>query len=135
MSKSESESRQRWQGQEVSDYENLEVFVDSAETNTKSSVSIEHHKHRQQRHEKMRNKEKTNSQSFRGLSRSASVRSRACHTSLSVVRHPLLEEVGLALERDHVHEIEGVRRVVVLVSTESEQETVGDELDVLTHEF
>jgi hypothetical protein len=35
------------------------------------------------------------------------------------------------LQRDHVHEVEGVGRVVDLVVAESEEEPVGDELDVL----
>ena len=54
---------------------------------------------------------------------------------LDVVRHTLLEEVRLALERDHLHEVEGVRGVVVLLATEGDKKAVSDELDVLAHEF
>jgi hypothetical protein len=54
---------------------------------------------------------------------------------LGVVRDALLKEVGLALQRNHVHEIEGVRRVVNLVIAESDEEAVSDKLDVLAHEL
>lgn len=56
-------------------------------------------------------------------------------TSLLVVANTLLEEVGLASERDRLHEVEGVGGVVVLLVTESNQETVSHELDVLTHQL
>ena len=44
---------------------------------------------------------------------------RSIDSSLGVIRDTLLEEVGLALERDHIHKVEGVRHVVHLVVTES----------------
>ena len=53
---------------------------------------------------------------------------------LLVVADALLEEVGLALQRNHVHPLEGVLDVVLLGHTETEQETVGDEFDVLAHQ-
>ena len=52
-----------------------------------------------------------------------------------VIRHTLLKEVGLALERDHVHEVEGVGGIVDLLVTKSDEQTVGNKLDVLTHEL
>ena len=55
--------------------------------------------------------------------------------SLGVIRHTLFEEVGLALERDHVHEIEGVGDIVDLLIAKSNEQTVSDKLDVLTHEL
>jgi hypothetical protein len=54
---------------------------------------------------------------------------------LSVGRHPLLEEVGLLLEGAHVHEVEGVGRVVDLVVAESNEKAVSDKLDVLVMSF
>lgn len=59
---------------------------------------------------------------------------RGIDTSLGVVRYSLLEEVGLALKRDHIHEVEGVGNVVDLGATEGDQETISDELDVLVHQ-
>jgi hypothetical protein len=55
-------------------------------------------------------------------------------TGLLVVTDALLKEVGLASQRNVLHEVEGVGRVVVLGVAESQEQTVGDELNVLTHE-
>ena len=57
------------------------------------------------------------------------------NASLGVIRHTLLEEVGLALKRDHVHEVEGVGSIVNLLIAKSNEQTVGNELDVLAHEL
>lgn len=56
-------------------------------------------------------------------------------TGLLVVTDTLLEEVGLASERDVVHEVEGVGGVVVFLVSKRHQQTVGNELDVLAHEL
>lgn len=56
-------------------------------------------------------------------------------TSFGVIGHTLLEEVGLALERDHVHEVEGVGGVINLLVTKSNKQTISDKLDVLAHEL
>jgi len=56
-------------------------------------------------------------------------------TSLLVVTNTLLEEVGLASQGDGLHEVEGVRGIVVLLVAEGDQQTVGDELDVLAHQL
>lgn len=56
-------------------------------------------------------------------------------TGLLVVTDTLLEEVGLASQGDGLHEVEGVGSVVVFLVTERDQETVGDELDVLAHQL
>jgi len=55
-------------------------------------------------------------------------------TSLLVITHTLLEEVGLARERDVLHEVEGVGGVVDLGVAKSQQQAVSDKLDVLAHE-
>jgi hypothetical protein len=55
-------------------------------------------------------------------------------TGLGVIRHPLLEEVSLALKRNHVHEVKGVGDIVVLLVAESDEKTVSNELDVLAHQ-
>jgi len=60
---------------------------------------------------------------------------RGVDSSLGVIRHTLLEEVGLALERNHIHEVEGVRHIIYLVVAEGHKESVGDEFDVLAHEL
>ena len=56
-------------------------------------------------------------------------------TGLGVLSHTLLEEVGLALEADHLHPLEGVGGVVVTGTSELGKETVGAELDVVAHEL
>lgn len=56
-------------------------------------------------------------------------------TGLLVVTNTLLEEVGFASQGDGLHEIEGVGRVVVLLVTESDQQAISDELNVLAHEL
>jgi hypothetical protein len=53
---------------------------------------------------------------------------------LLVVADALLEEVGLALQRDELHPVEGVGGVVHLPAPERHEQAVGDELDVLAHE-
>jgi len=55
-------------------------------------------------------------------------------TGLCIIANPLLEEVGLALEGDHVHEIEGVGDVVHLGVAECDKEPIRNELDVLIHQ-
>jgi hypothetical protein len=55
-------------------------------------------------------------------------------TGLLVIADTLLEEVGLASQRDVLHEVEGVGGVVHLGVAERQQQTVSDELDVLAHE-
>jgi hypothetical protein len=55
-------------------------------------------------------------------------------TSLLVVANTLLEEVGLASQRDVLHEVEGVGGVVHLGVAERQKQTVSDELNVLAHE-
>lgn len=52
-----------------------------------------------------------------------------------IIRNPLLEKVGLSLQRDHVHEVKGVRLVVVLLVTQCDEETISDELDILAHQI
>jgi len=56
-------------------------------------------------------------------------------TGLLVVTNTLLEEVGLAGQRDVVHEVEWVGHVVVLLVAKSHEKSVSDELDVLAHEL
>ena len=56
-------------------------------------------------------------------------------SGLGVLSHPLLEEVGLALEGDHLHPLEGVGGPVVLRAVQLGEEPVGAELDVLPHEL
>lgn len=56
------------------------------------------------------------------------------HAGLAVLPDALLKEVGLALQRDHLHPVERVRRVVLLLAAELHQQPVGAELDVLPHQ-
>ena len=53
---------------------------------------------------------------------------------LLVVAHPLLEEVGLSVQGDVLHEVEGVLDVVDLRAAQLDKESVGNELDVDAHE-
>lgn len=60
---------------------------------------------------------------------------RARHdTSLLVIANSFLEEIGLASQRDGFHEVKWVGRVVELLVSESQQESICHELDVLLHE-
>ena len=80
---------------------------------------------------------KCNSQSL-GALRLFSIkrgRSRVVDACLGVFRHALLKEVGLALKRNHVHEVEGIGSIVDLLIAKSNEQTVGNELDVLAHEL
>ena len=54
---------------------------------------------------------------------------------LGVLSDTLLEEVGLALEADHLHPLEGVGGVVVTGTSELGKETIGAELNVVAHEL
>jgi len=56
------------------------------------------------------------------------------HAVLLVLPDPLLEKVGLALQRQHLHPVERVGGLVVLVRAQRDEEAVGDELDVLGHQ-
>jgi len=60
---------------------------------------------------------------------------RGVDSRLGIIGYTLLEKVGLALERDHIHKVEGIRHGVHLVVAESHEEPVSDELDVLAHEL
>lgn len=54
---------------------------------------------------------------------------------LGVVRHPLLEKVGFALQRNHVHKVKGILGIIHLGVAERYQQAIGNELDVSTHEL
>src|ERR1700734_2433462 len=61
-------------------------------------------------------------------------RTRMGDVGLRIVRYALLEEVGLALQRDHVHEVEGVGDVVYFVIAERDKQAIGNKLDILAHQ-
>ena len=56
------------------------------------------------------------------------------NAGLLVFGHTLFEEVRLALHGDHLHPWEWVDDIVDFTCTKCDQETVGNELDVLLHE-
>ena len=58
----------------------------------------------------------------------------AVQVKLLVFSDALLEEVGLALQGDHLHPIEGVGRVEDLAVSQGRQQAICDELDVLGHQ-
>ena len=60
---------------------------------------------------------------------------RIINIGLGVVRHPLLEKVGLALQRNHVHKVKRILGIVHLGVSERYQQAVSNELDVLVHEL
>ena len=49
---------------------------------------------------------------------------------LLVVADALLEEVGLPLQADVLHEVEGILRVVVILAAQFAQQSVRNEFDV-----
>ena len=51
-----------------------------------------------------------------------------------VVSDALLEEIGLAGQRDRLHEVERVGRIIVFGVPEREQQPIGNEFDILLHE-
>ena len=51
-----------------------------------------------------------------------------------VIAHSFLEEVGLARERDALHEVERVGHVVEFGIAEGDEESIGDEFNVLLHQ-
>lgn len=57
------------------------------------------------------------------------------HASLLIFADLLLEEIRFALERDELHEREGIFGVVDLVDSKLIQQAIGDELDVLGHQL
>lgn len=56
------------------------------------------------------------------------------HARLLVVADTLLEEVRLTREGNVLHEVKGVGGIVHLAVAESQEQAVGDELNVLAHE-
>jgi hypothetical protein len=56
------------------------------------------------------------------------------NTGFLVIGHTLLKEVGLAAKRNVLHKVEGVSGLVDLLVTESDKQSVSDELNVLLHE-
>ena len=56
------------------------------------------------------------------------------NAGFGIIRNPLLEKVCLALQRDHIHEVEGVRLVIILLVTQCNKEAISDKLDVLAHQ-
>ena len=57
----------------------------------------------------------------------------AGHSTLGIFSNALLEEVGLALQRDECHPREGVVSFVDLGLAELDKETIGTEFDILCH--
>jgi len=55
--------------------------------------------------------------------------------SLLVIADSLFEEVGFALERDHVHPLERILHVVDLGDAKSKEQSISNELNVLGHQF
>eukprot|EP00307_Rebecca_sp_RCC1486_P014257 CAMPEP_0119431860 /NCGR_PEP_ID=MMETSP1335-20130426/46700_1 /TAXON_ID=259385 /ORGANISM="Chrysoculter rhomboideus, Strain RCC1486" /LENGTH=145 /DNA_ID=CAMNT_0007457667 /DNA_START=149 /DNA_END=586 /DNA_ORIENTATION=+ len=56
-------------------------------------------------------------------------------TCLLVLADTLLEEVRLALQRDHLHPVEGVGRVPQLGVAQCDEQAVRAELNVLRHQL
>lgn len=55
-------------------------------------------------------------------------------TSLLVLADTLLEEVGLAAQRNVLHKVKGVGGLVDLLVSESDKQTIGNKLNVLLHQ-
>lgn len=56
------------------------------------------------------------------------------HPRLLIIADALLEEIGLAGQRNGLHKVERVRRLIVFLVPEREEQPIGHELDVLLHE-
>lgn len=56
-------------------------------------------------------------------------------TRFGIIRNTLLEEIRLALQRDHIHKVERICRIVMLLVTQRDKEAVRDELNVLAHQI
>ena len=54
---------------------------------------------------------------------------------LGVIRHSLLEEVCLALQGYHVHEIEEICDVELLIVSERDEMSASNKFNVLTHQL
>jgi hypothetical protein len=57
------------------------------------------------------------------------------HACLLVLPNPPLKKVGLSLQRNHLHPVEGVLAIPDLGHSESKQEAVGHALNVLDHQL
>ena len=55
------------------------------------------------------------------------------HLGLGILSDSLLEKVGLTIYRDELHPVKGISGVVDLLASNSLDETVGTEFDVLGH--
>ncbi|KAF1760634.1 hypothetical protein GCK72_008883 [Caenorhabditis remanei] len=56
------------------------------------------------------------------------------HSWTLILGDTLLEEVGLSIYRDVLHEVEWILHIVQLVASEFRKQVIGDELDVLRHQ-
>jgi len=56
------------------------------------------------------------------------------NSRLLVFTNPLLEEIGLSLQGNLFHEIEGILRVPQFFAIQLDKEPIGHKLDVLLHE-
>lgn len=55
------------------------------------------------------------------------------HACFLVFAHPAFEEVGLSLQRNHIHPFKRILRLVMLSDTQGGQQTIRNKLDVLRH--
>ena len=57
------------------------------------------------------------------------------NASFLIIADSLFEEVGFALQRNHVHPLERILNVVNLGHPKGEEQSISNELDVLGHQF
>ena len=55
------------------------------------------------------------------------------HTSLLVLADSFLEEIGFSLERDVLHKLERIFRILYVITVECTQQSISHKLNVLTH--
>jgi hypothetical protein len=59
---------------------------------------------------------------------------RVVDVGFRIVRYSLLEKIGFALQRDHVHEVEWIGDIVHLVIAKGYEEAVSDKFNILAHQ-
>jgi hypothetical protein len=60
--------------------------------------------------------------------------SRLINTSLSIITNPLLEEIRLPLQRNHIHKVKRVNHMINLFIPQRHQQPIRDEFDILIHQ-
>ena len=58
---------------------------------------------------------------------------RMVDVGLQIVQYVLLKEVGFVLQRDHIHEVEGVGDIVYPVIAKRDKQVISNKFNALAH--